>query len=100
MMAGQIRLFETVDGLLVEVVPADAAQRREGRRVSHMNVVIDVLWTAEEEAAANDEAVLMETQHKIEAAAADVLAKEAEQRRAEIAGRIGLTMEELELLIK
>lgn len=51
-MAGLIRLFEKDErGLLHEVAPEDAEQRRHGRLVSHMNIGIDVLWTVDEETA-------------------------------------------------
>jgi aminopeptidase N len=54
-MAGQIRLFEKVGGLLVEVSPDAADDAREGRRFSSVSIVIDVLWTADEEAARDAE---------------------------------------------
>jgi hypothetical protein len=54
-MAGQIRLFEKIDDLLVEVSPDAADDAREGRRFSSVSIVIDVLWTADEEAARDAE---------------------------------------------
>lgn len=51
MMAGQIRLFEKdADGLLHQVAPAEAEARRAGRAVSSVQLVIEVLWTDEEQA--------------------------------------------------
>ena len=55
-MAAPIRLFEkTPAGLLVEVDPAEADAARAGRRISAMHLPIEVLWTAEEEAARDAE---------------------------------------------
>lgn len=49
-MAGQIRLFEKIDGLLAEISPDEAEDRRKGRRVSQVNMDALVLWTDQEEA--------------------------------------------------
>jgi hypothetical protein len=88
-MAGKIRLFEKLpDGRLAEVAPDEAEARRAGRRTSHVVLPIDILWTDEEDAQA-------------EALGKEKKAREDRvQRRAEIAGRIGLTMDELEDLLK
>jgi len=52
MMVGQVRLFEkNADGCLYEVPQSDAEKMRSGRSVSRVMTEIDVLWTAEEEAA-------------------------------------------------
>jgi len=49
------RLFEKIDGLLVEVPHAEADKRREGRRHRGMSFVAEVLFTPEEEAARDAE---------------------------------------------
>ena len=75
-MAGQIRLFEKTDtGLLVEVDPTSADKRRDGRRVSRAELSVDVLWTAEEDAARDAE--------EAAAAEAKVADAAATQARAE-----------------
>jgi hypothetical protein len=96
-MAGKIRLFEKLpDGRLAEVAPDEAEARRAGRRTSHVVLPIDILWTDEEEAQAEAEQV-----EQAEALGKEKKAREDRvQRRAEIAGRIGLTMDELEDLLK
>lgn len=50
-MAAKIRLFEKIDGLLVEVHPNLAEQSKRSRRCSTMILTVEVLWTPEEEAA-------------------------------------------------
>lgn len=96
-MAGKIRLFEKLeDGRLAEV-PADRAdQAREGRPVSRVMIPIDVLWTDEEiaERDARREAELGARADERKAS------HDREQRRAAIAGRLGLTMDELGELLK
>lgn len=48
------RLFSrTKDGLLTEVSPDIADEARKGRRISSVNMVVDVLFTPEQEAAAD-----------------------------------------------
>lgn len=50
------KLFDRVDGLLVEVHPDQMETARKGRRVSRIaGVEFDVLWTPEEEAARDAE---------------------------------------------
>jgi hypothetical protein len=95
MMAGKIRLFEKVGGLLVEVPPEEAEARRAGRMVSHVFIGINVLWTAEEEAQREAE---MAAEREKQKAAADALEAKA-QRKAEIAGRLGLTSDELKEIL-
>lgn len=94
-MTGNIRLFERLpDGRLAEVDPSDADELRASRRTSHVVMAIDVLWTDEEEAQADAE---LAAQNEAEAKASE--AREAQtQLRAEIAGRIGITVDELEAL--
>jgi len=96
-MAGAIRLFEkTAAGLLVEVDPAQADARRAAGTVSHMNVSIDVLWTAAEIA----EREAQEARHAQTQQAANAEREAHVQRRAAILGRLGLTDEEAEVLLR
>ncbi len=106
MMAGQIRLFEkTADGFLVEVPPSEAEARRAGRTVSHMSLVIDVLWTADEEAArAAEEQEVAKARQARAQALADVMAeREKQKQRAEAARAkieaLGLTEDDLRALL-
>ncbi len=86
-----VKVFEKVDGLLIEVDPAKADEARKGRRWARMVVCeMDVLFTAEEEA----ERDAMEA-----AAAADNEAAEArEANRAEVfsqLAKLGIDPEKL-----
>lgn len=55
-MSGKIRLFaKGENGLLSEIQQADGDAARIGRRISRVSLAIDVLWTAEEEAARDAE---------------------------------------------
>lgn len=66
-MAGHIRLFEKINGLLVEVSPTEADKRREGRRHRSMSFVADVLFTPEEEAARDaEEAAEVDRQRRLQ----------------------------------
>lgn len=92
------RLFEKVDGLLVEVHPDKAEEARKGRRVSRIVACeMDVLFTAEEEAARDaEEAATAEAAAKAEASQ-----QEAEKRRAVAAAKLealGLTLEDIAAL--
>lgn len=101
-MAGQIRLFEkTSDGLLVEVPPAESEVSREGRLVSSVSIVIDVLWTPEEQAAREAEeeahklAIAAQTQRQAEA---EALAEQKSTLRLQALAKlqaIGLSPEEI-----
>lgn len=101
-MAGQVRLFEkTSDGLLVEVAPADAERVREGRAISHVNLSIDILWTAEEEATrAAEEAEAANQAKAAEEARVAAAADQAARRLAAEAklGELGLTPDDLQAL--
>lgn len=94
-MAGKIRLFEKTDaGLLIEVDPAEADKRREGCRVSHVDLSIEVLWTAEEEAARDaEEAAKIEEDRRL----ATVIAGKAEARVVAVAKLEQLGVSEAEL---
>jgi hypothetical protein len=96
-MGGKVRLFDKTDtGLLVEIEPDKADELRASRRVSHMNIGIDVLWTAKEQAARDAEiAMLAEQAKQVQQNAVD-----EEERRNEIAKRIGLSVDELRILAK
>ena len=62
-MAGQIRLFEKTDtGLLIQVNPSEADEKRSGRKVSLVHIPIEVLWTADEEAKSAREEVQLRTE--------------------------------------
>ncbi len=99
-MAGQVGLFEKDErGLLHQVPPEDAEERRRGRLVSHVNVGIDVLWTAEEEAQRQAEVAAREAEAERLRQANEQLQEQRLQRKAEIAGRIGLTTDELRALL-
>ncbi len=91
MMAGQIRLFEKIDGLLVEVEPSAADKTRNGRTVSRVSLEIDVLWTTEEEAErAAEEAATKQRQ------ISDVTERAKLRKTAEAKlSALGLTPEEL-----
>lgn len=87
-------LFDIVNGLLVEVDPAEADARRVGRRVSRRSIIADVLWTSEEEAARDAEEAAVE--------AARVKANEEASaraaRKAEAIGKLaalGLTVDDI-----
>ncbi len=97
MMAGTIRLFEKIGGLLVEVAPEKAEAAREGRSVSRMVAEIDVLWTAEEEAAREAEAVVAaaEAGRRAEEEAANAKRRAAALAKLE---KLGLTREDLDAL--
>jgi hypothetical protein len=94
-MSGNVRLFEKApDGLLVEVSSAMAAAARAGRRFSSMSVVVDVLWTPEEEATrdAEEAAAAEATQERLRGLAM------AEKRRADALARLearGISAEDL-----
>lgn len=95
-MAGQIKLFEkTENGLLVEVPPAKAAMRRDGRRVSSVSFVAEVLWTAEEEAARDAEELAAQQAAHEQAQQREVSAKEQAARMAALREKLGLTDQEL-----
>lgn len=92
MMTGTIRLFEkTTDGLLVEVAPEQAIHRRATGTISRVSLEIDVLWTAEEEAARNaEEQAVQEAERSKDA--------ERRARRAAVLAKLqalGLTADEL-----
>ncbi len=94
-----IRLFEKTAGdLLVEVDPAQADKHRtEGRTVSHMNITIDVLWTAEEEAVRQADGQIVASEDALveqnRAAKQAIRTSAASKLRA-----LGLTDEEIEAL--
>lgn len=102
MMAGTIRLFEkNVFGNLLEVPPEEADARRAGRSVSRVHLAIDVLWTAEEEAArqAAEEAYkAAELAHQAERQA--IAERKAAERSSAIdkLAQLGLTADEIEAL--
>lgn len=98
-MAGKIRLFEkTTDGLLVEVHPDEADARREGRSVSHMSVVIDVLWTPAEEAAREaEEAEEAERREDERSRAAEMAADKRAHREAALQKLRGLGLSDDEI---
>lgn len=96
-MAGEIRLFEKMRGLLVEVATEKANALRASHRVSRLIVEIDVLWTAEEEAARDaEEAAAKEAEGQ---RAADEAAQ-SERRTAALAklSALGLSAEDFEAL--
>ena len=89
-MASEIPLFERDEnGLLHQVPPASAEATRAGRRVSTVQTVVAVLWTAAEEAA----------RHAEEAAAAAALPPPVPTPADKLA-RVGLTVDELKSLLK
>lgn len=100
MMAGEIRLFEVdANGLLHEVPPDQAAQRRAERDCSHVNIVIDVLLTDAELAQRQADAAAA-------ASAAAAAQKAASNRAAEriVAldklAQLGLTAEDVDALLR
>lgn len=93
-MAGTTRLFEKLNGLLVEIDPSQADARRAGKRISHVNLSIDILFTDEEEASANaEEAANAAAQQQ---AAADLQVKQA--AAALKLDKLGLTVDDLKAL--
>lgn len=95
-MAGRIRLFEKdTHGLLHEVPPAAADAARAGRRCSHVVLGVDVLWTAEEEAARDAEEA--EARREQEEAAAR---ERAEREREEAEARERAEQERAEFLAR
>ncbi len=103
-MAGQIRLFtKNPRGLLAEVAPEDAEALRASRSCSRVSLVIDVLWTEEEEASRAAEIAAAEAARQAEAEAeAARLAAIEELRKGTLKKleRLGITPEELASLIK
>ena len=95
-MAASVRLFEkTAAGLLIEIDPAEADKRREGRRVSAVNLVVHVLFTDDEEKAHDDELARLTQQTKqVQKQTVD-----NNKRREEIAARVGLSVEEMRILL-
>ena len=97
------RLFEkTPTGLLSEVDPAQADQVRQGRRWSHTNIVIDVLWTAEEEAAGDAEQKAAVDQAATAAAANAEAATAKQAMRASAVKKLealGLSQDEIDALM-
>lgn len=100
-MAGQIKLFEKIGGLLVEVPPTEAEAQRASRRVSSVSLVIDVLWTPEEETARDAEEAAYEAQRiaaaEEEAARLEALGKHREQVEKKLE-KFGLTLSDLDAL--
>jgi len=93
------RLFEkTLSGLLVEIDPAQSDDARKNRRVSHMNISIDVLWTADEEAERDAEEAAVKL---AEQEAAETKAKADSHRSSGLAklSAIGLSDAEIAALI-
>ncbi len=100
-MAGAVRLFEKIDGLLVQVAPEQASAAREGRTVSRMVAEIDVLWTADEEAEREVEQRNAIQRAEAQRKAAEAATAERAERRAAAEAKLtglGLTMEDLEAL--
>lgn len=93
-MAGQIRLFEKVNGLLVEVPPEEAAKQREDRRVSHVSLAVDVLWTREEEAARDAEEAEFARKNEEAAVEAEIVEERRQAARRKLA-ELGITPEDI-----
>jgi hypothetical protein len=101
LMAGTIKLFEKDErGLLREVAPEEADRLRQGRSFSHVSLVIDVLWTAEEEAEREAEVAAREAEEERRRVERDKADRLRGKRRAEIAGRLGLSSEDLAELLR
>jgi flagellar biosynthesis/type III secretory pathway protein FliH len=102
-MAGQIRVFEKdANGLLHQVHPKSADAVRAGRRHSSMSVVVDVLFTPEEEAAREAEEAAAEK--AMQQAAADAAQAKAARDAALASARTkfaasGLTEAEIDAII-
>lgn len=95
-----MRLFEKTDkGLLAEVPPEQADERRRGRRVSRVtNAEYDLLWTAEEEAAREAEMAADEAARAAEQLADARATAAREERQAVLAAKLqplGITLDEL-----
>jgi hypothetical protein len=95
-MAGDIRLFErNAAGLLVEIAPDKADERRAGRRISSVNLVIHVLFTDDEERAQDAElARLVAQTEQVQQDAVD-----KEKQRSQILARVGMSVEEIRILL-
>jgi hypothetical protein len=100
-MSGQIRLFDKIDGLLVEVSAAEVDAMRAGRRFSTVSLVIDVLWTAGEEDARDAEEAADAAQRiayaEAEAARLEALGKHRKQIEKKLE-KFGLTLGDLDAL--
>jgi hypothetical protein len=103
MMAGTIRLFEkTADGLLIEVAPDKAEARRTGRRVSSVNLTIDVLWTAEEEAVRDGEETADQERRRQIAQKSAADAAERANQRAKVVSKLealGITADDIKVAL-
>jgi hypothetical protein len=94
-----MRLFEkNVDGLLVEVPWKQVAAKKQGRRVSSVSFVAEVLWTAEEEAVRDAEEAAAQLAASERQRTAEVQTKERAAQRAAIQAKLGLTDEEISYL--
>lgn len=91
-------LFERDEktGLLRQVDPAG----RKGRRFSTTSVVIDVLFTAAEEAEADAADKAHADKIKLEQAAAEQRAAELQKAREALAAKLGVTVDELITALK
>ncbi len=98
-MAGKIRLFDKVNGLLMEVHPDLADEARKGRRVSRVAAgEIDVLWTPEEEAQrdAEEAEAVAERARAIEA---DKGRQEARQAALDKLEALGLSEDDIKAIL-
>lgn len=96
-MTGTIRLFEKdAAGLLIEVDPASAEKERDARSFSRTTLVVDILFTDEEEAVRRGEAELA----KAEKAISDTAKAKLATDRAAAMKKLGLSEAEVTALLK
>jgi hypothetical protein len=89
-----MRLFENVNGLLVEVDPKIAEATKAGRRVHQVNMTVHILFTNQEEKERDEEeARELEAQRQRQA---ELSSLTLEQKLV----KLGLTSEDLKALLK
>lgn len=90
------RLFDkTADGLLFEVHPDE----RENRRVSHVNMSVDILWTDEDETARDAEEIAVNAENE-ERSKAQKQTDEVRASALEKLSALGLSPDEIAALTK
>ena len=97
-MAGHVRLFEQVDGLLREIDPAIADSRRAERSCRHMNLGIDVLLTDAELADMQAQAERATVAEQENAARAEA-AKQARAATMKKLEALGITHDDIKLAL-
>lgn len=98
-MAGQIRLFEKTDtGLLIQVYPSEADEKRSGRKVSFVHLPIEVLWTAEEEAQSAMEEVQLRAESQEDIKSKQKMDNDIQSAREKLSA-MGFIEDEIKILL-